>query len=919
MSPLARRIGMFALCLAISALESEPGTVIVNVATRPAKTARSEPRGNSSTKARRPAFRAIFTTQGIHGPDTVTLTPSISLQGRENDFEDEPKTRQQPLSGKRRRGTGSRGESAPHRGVINDEPPLLDRSLVRATSPFLLGALQAQLNEVDAAIEPLVPEREAEQNFVRTIEYSDRVVTCIATLQEELKEVRARAPRNLDSSVMHNNGNATTTACRVKLPKLELLKFDGKSISWQECWRQFEQVIHTNDQLTTLDKFGYLRAAVTGEASSAIRGLPPTSRCYEDAVLLLKKRFGNEDILVQTHMRKLLDLQPVRDADDVRGLRRLYDTIISHLRGLEALGQKHQTFGALLCPVVQRALPKEILLDFNRTIVNEQASDVSTLDASAGGMSTRSEDSQERPTETSTTERGIVPLLSRLLAFLRVEVRSRENLAAQQAMDTRQQPHGLMAEKKNEKKGNPGERYQSSAALLHQSTKPDSCFFCKEKNHATAACPADISIEEKKRLLRLERRCFRCTKPNHRSNECRSSMQCTKCSRRHATTMCDPGYTPTKAEANRNAITSAPVNLESATNGAAGPSVLLQTATIWCAGETNGTFVRALFDGGSQRSFITKSASERLECKISGQETLTVGVFGGHQSERAFNRVLVSLTAQNGKIHQIEVIETDVICDQKIPIPEPNLKKLLGQLKMADLTNNNQHGDIDLLIGSEHYWDLVTGKSKPLKEKLRAVETAFGWSIQGPVRATFHDVHCTQTIALKTFVAEAEATDCLERFLTEDEGDNSAKQRQLDSFEESIKRVGSRYEVALPWKPNVNLDDNREMAEKRLTQLTNRLQRTPDLLREYDAASMGRKDVEGVHTDLHRSWTHRQMTVEAFLRRWSREYLAELRNVQSQKQLQGKLLEEGDLILLRDGLRPRQQRRRARIKKVFPG
>lgn len=239
-------------------------------------------------------------------------------------------------------------------------------------SPAGIGALQAQLNEVDADIEPLIPEGEAEQNFVRTIEYSDRVVTCIAQLQEELKEVRATAPRNLDSPPIHN-GNRATTACRVKLPKLELHKFDGKSISWQEFWEQFEQVIHTNDQLTTLDKFGYLRAAVTGEALSAIRGLPPTSRCYEDAVLLLKKRFGNEDILVQTHMRKLLDLQPVRDADDVRGLRRLYDTIISHLRGLEALGQKRQTFGALLFPVVQRVLPKEILLDFNRTIVNEQA------------------------------------------------------------------------------------------------------------------------------------------------------------------------------------------------------------------------------------------------------------------------------------------------------------------------------------------------------------------------------------------------------------------------------------------------------------------------------------------------------------------------------------------------------------------
>ncbi|KAM7293122.1 hypothetical protein ISCGN_026252 [Ixodes scapularis] len=189
---------------------------------------------------------------------------------------------------------------------------------------------------------------------------------------------------------MHNNGNVTTTASRMKLPKLELHKFNGKNISWQEFWEQFKQVIPTNDQLATLDKFGYLRAAVTSEASSAIRGFSPTSRCCEDAVLLLRK-------------------QPVRDADDVRGLRRLYETIISHLRELEVLGQKHQTLGALLFPVVQRALPKEILLDFNRTIVNEQASNVSTLDALAGGMSTRCEDSQERPTEASTIERGFGP------------------------------------------------------------------------------------------------------------------------------------------------------------------------------------------------------------------------------------------------------------------------------------------------------------------------------------------------------------------------------------------------------------------------------------------------------------------------------------------------------------------------------
>lgn len=61
------------------------------------------------------------------------------------------------------------------------------------------------------------------------------------------------------------------------------------------------------------------------------------------------------------------------------------------------------------------------------------------------------------------------------------------------------------------------------------------------------------------------------------------------------------------------------------------------------------------------------------------------------------------------------------------------------------------------------------------------------------------------------------------------------------------------------------------------------------------------------------------MTTEAFWRRWSQEYMAELRHVQSQKQRQEKLLEGGDLVLLRNGLRPRQQWGLARIQQVFPG
>ncbi|KAH7934433.1 hypothetical protein HPB52_024191 [Rhipicephalus sanguineus] len=51
-----------------------------------------------------------------------------------------------------------------------------------------LSALQLQLNEVDNAIEPLVVDEDAEQNYISTIEYNDRIVACIAKLSQEAEE-----------------------------------------------------------------------------------------------------------------------------------------------------------------------------------------------------------------------------------------------------------------------------------------------------------------------------------------------------------------------------------------------------------------------------------------------------------------------------------------------------------------------------------------------------------------------------------------------------------------------------------------------------------------------------------------------------------------------------------------------------------
>lgn len=81
----------------------------------------------------------------------------------------------------------------------------------------------------------------------------------------------------------------------------------------------------------------------------------------------------------------------------------------------------------------------------------------------------------------------------------------------------------------------------------------------------------------------------------------------------------------------------------------AGSVVLLQTLTATIAGATTSVRYRVLFDGGSQRSFriSTANASERLGCKPLGEETLTIGTFGGEHTWKTMKRVRVLILAAN--------------------------------------------------------------------------------------------------------------------------------------------------------------------------------------------------------------------------------------------------------------------------------
>ena len=104
------------------------------------------------------------------------------------------------------------------------------------------------------------------------------------------------------NSAPHNHSSHNYSS---RLPKLNLPTFSGR---WFTFWDSFEVAIHSNTSLGGVQKFTYLKAQLMGDALRAVTGFPLTNSNYDQAVTLLRERFGQPNKIINAHMQALLDL-----------------------------------------------------------------------------------------------------------------------------------------------------------------------------------------------------------------------------------------------------------------------------------------------------------------------------------------------------------------------------------------------------------------------------------------------------------------------------------------------------------------------------------------------------------------------------------------------------------------------------------
>ena len=168
----------------------------------------------------------------------------------------------------------------------------------------------------------------------------------------------------------------------------------------------------------------------------------------------------------------------------------------------------------------------------------------------------------------------------------------------------------------------------------------------------------------------------------------------------------------------------------------------------------------------------------------------------------------------------------------------------LSNLELADFSRVRDELQIDALIGSDHYWQLVTGKVIHRDSGPTAVHTHLGWVLSGPVGGTFTSNHSYLPIShsLHTSVtypsdSHNSLDDSLKAFWElESLGIKQNEPSVYKEFKNTIEFKNGHYEVSLPWRPlQKKLPSNFGLAKRRLEGLMTRLRHNPEVRREYHA------------------------------------------------------------------------------------
>ena len=197
------------------------------------------------------------------------------------------------------------------------------------------------------------------------VDEHDELITFQSSLDDAIFDTLLRLHKLLRQS--HNNPNPSHDGKEVKLPKIDVSKFDGNLLKWRTFWEQFKVSIHERDNLSDAEKLVYPRHSLSeGSAKHVIKGLSRTGQCYQNAIECLCFRYNRPRIIHQTRVCMIMDAKPLTDGSGKK-LRQLHDTVQQHLRAFKAMD--YEPSGPFVTSILELKLDADTMFEWQRSFL----------------------------------------------------------------------------------------------------------------------------------------------------------------------------------------------------------------------------------------------------------------------------------------------------------------------------------------------------------------------------------------------------------------------------------------------------------------------------------------------------------------------------------------------------------------------
>ena len=118
-----------------------------------------------------------------------------------------------------------------------------------------------------------------------------------------------------------------------------------------------------------------MKTFLNESASGCISGLTLTTENHDKAFKILEQRIGNKEILISAFIQQFVSLPKIKSANDICGLKKLFNKVANSVRNLKNLSVEPDTYGSLLVPLINEKLPNDLKL----SIAHQFDSDVWSL------------------------------------------------------------------------------------------------------------------------------------------------------------------------------------------------------------------------------------------------------------------------------------------------------------------------------------------------------------------------------------------------------------------------------------------------------------------------------------------------------------------------------------------------------------